>query len=113
LTNVLPVFRAPMSAILVIDRDPAIRLAARRVLERAGFSVSAAADEGGAPDSEPDLIIADLAVASLAHLRRKYPAARVLALSADGCPMAGVAACLPRPFTASQLLAAVRRCLAR
>jgi DNA-binding response OmpR family regulator len=101
-----------MNAILVIDRDPAIRLASRHVLERAGFSVSTAADEGGAPDGEPDLVIADLAVASLVQLRRKYPVARVLALSADGYPMAGVVACLVRPFTASQLLAAVRRCLA-
>jgi len=101
-----------MSAILVIDRDPATRLVARRVLERAGYSVSAAAEDGGTPDSNPDLVIADLVVASLAQLRKSHPVARVLALSAIGHPTAGVAAYLAKPFTASQLLAAVRRCLA-
>jgi DNA-binding response OmpR family regulator len=101
-----------MSAILVIDRDPKIGLTARQVLESAGFSVSIAADDRGAADNEPALVIADLAVMSLARLRRKHPMARVLALSADGPPAAGVAAHLTKPFTASQLLAAVRRCLA-
>jgi hypothetical protein len=50
---------------------------------------------------------------SLALLRRVHPAARVLSLSADGDPIEGIAGFLGKPFTPSQLLAAVRRCLAR
>jgi CheY-like chemotaxis protein len=102
-----------MSVILVIDRDAHTRLTARRVLERAGFTVSTAADDVEQIPAAPDLVVADLAVASLASLRSRYPAARVLALSSDGGPaQPGVAASLGKPFTPSQLLAAVRRCLA-
>jgi len=81
-----------------------VRLAARRALEPAGFAVSEAADEAAATPSCPDLVIADFAATSLAGIRRRHPAARVLATGEDG---------LRKPFTASQLLTAVRQCLAR
>ena len=95
---------AAMVTIHVIDRDPRVRLAARRALEIAGFMVSEAADAAGVGPPRPALILADLAAASLKAIRQRHPAAPVLALnSADG---------VATPFTPSQLLAAVRRCLA-
>jgi DNA-binding response OmpR family regulator len=96
-----------MKSALVIDRDAETRLVARRVLERAGFAVSIAADDRCLAAGHFDLVIADLAAVSLAGLRRQYRGARVLALSNEG--RAG----LSKPFTPSQLHAAVRLCLAR
>jgi DNA-binding response OmpR family regulator len=96
-----------MKLALVIDRDAETRLVARRVLERAGFAVSTAAEDCCLAAGHFDLVIADLAAVSLAGLRRRNPKARVLALSNEG--RAG----LSKPFTPSQLLAAVRLCLAR
>jgi DNA-binding response OmpR family regulator len=104
---------ARITVVLVIDGDAGIRLAARRILERAGFDVSTAADDGAVTAAQPDLIIADPASASLARLRRQHSAARVLALSDEPSPRSGTTAILTKPFTPSQLLAAVRLCLAR
>lgn len=98
---------ARIKSVLVIDRDAETRLAARRVLERAGFAVSTAAEEGRLAAGHFDLVIADLAAASVAGLRRQYPQARILAISSKGD------ADLAKPFTPSQLLAAARLCLAR
>lgn len=95
-----------MIAIYVIDPDPAVRLAARRILEPAGFAVGEAAAvpaAAGAADPVPGLVITRQALAESAA--RAYPAARIL-------PIGGTAG-LEAPFTASRLLAAVRRCLAR
>jgi DNA-binding response OmpR family regulator len=92
-----------MVTIHIIDRDPAVRLAARRALEPAGFAVSDAADAAEATPLCPDLVVADLATTRAAGIRRRHPAARVLATGEGG---------LRKPFTASELLAAVRRCLA-
>ena len=85
-----------MVTIHVIDRDPAVRLAARQALEPAGFAVSEAADEAGATFPVPDLVIADFTATSLAGIRRRHPGARVLTIGEDG---------IAKPFTASQLLA--------
>jgi DNA-binding response OmpR family regulator len=105
-----------MTLVLVIDPDPQLRLAARRVLERAGFTVATAASDSDATialgAAVPDLVIADLAVASLASVRRRHPNARVLALTSDGDHEDEVPN-LTKPFTPSQLLAAARRCLTR
>lgn len=93
----------PMLTIHIIDRDPATRLTVRYTLERAGFAVTDADDSTPAP-SVPDLVLADPAATSIAVIRRRYPAARVLAMGEDG---------LRKPFTDSELLAAVRRRLAQ
>ena len=93
-----------MVTIHIIDRDPAMRLAARRALEPAGYVVSEAADDAEPMTSCPDLVVADISATSLAAIRRRHPGARVLATGEDG---------LAKPFTASELLAAVRRRLAR
>jgi DNA-binding response OmpR family regulator len=96
-----------MISVLVIDRDAETRLVARRVLEAAGFAVSIAVDDSRLPAGQIDLVIADLAEVSTATLMRRYPQTRVLALSSE--ERSG----LVKPFTPSQLLAAVRRRLAR
>ena len=83
------------------------------MLERAGYAVATAPDDSTIAPVPPALIIADLsAIAGLATLYGWYPAARFLALS-DAEPATEAQQCLVKPFTASQLLAAVRRCLAR
>jgi CheY-like chemotaxis protein len=105
-----------MNSILVIDSDADTWLAARRVLEAAGFAVSIVSSDIEALGVQPALIIANRAAAGFAALRRQYPAMRILALSEEGLP-AGIRpqldGVLTKPFTASQLLTAVRRCLAR
>jgi DNA-binding response OmpR family regulator len=93
-----------MTSVLVIDRDAETRLVACRVLKHAGLAVSAAAEDGA---GHFDLVIADLKAISLAELHRRYPRVRVLVLANEG--RAG----LVKPFTPSQLLTAVRLCLAR
>src|SRR5579872_5021044 len=93
-----------MVTIHIIDRDPTTRLTARRALEAAGFAVSDAEDAANEISSRPELVIADLTVTSAAGLRRRHPAARVLATGSDR---------LRKPFTPGQLLAAVRLCLAQ
>jgi DNA-binding response OmpR family regulator len=104
-----------MNAILVIDRDAETHLAARRALEAAGYAVSAEPGHGAAAP-RPALVLADPAAASLATLRRRYPEARILILSSDNAASVratrNAPATLRKPFTASELLAAVRRCLA-
>jgi ActR/RegA family two-component response regulator len=99
-----PATVAPMVAILIIHHDAAVRLAARRALEPAGFSVSEAADVEEAMPALLELVVADLAGTSEAGIRRRHAAARVLAIGEYGVAI---------PFTASQLLAAVRRRLAQ
>jgi DNA-binding response OmpR family regulator len=96
-----------MTSVLVIDRDAETRLIARRVLERAGFAVSTAASDGYLPRGVFNLAVADLTEVSLGYLQRRYPQVRVLAISSEG------EADLAKPFTPSQLLTAVRLCLAR
>lgn len=96
-----------MTSVLVIDRDFATRLVARRVLEHAGFIVSTAAGDGYLPRGSFDLVVADLTEVSLGYLQRRYPRVRVLAVSSEG------KADLIKPFTPSQLLAATRLRLAR
>jgi len=96
----------------VIDGDAATRLVARRVLEKAGFTVTEAANGALPAPGCPDLIVVDLQLASLATLRRRHPAAKLLALvgAPGAAPLTGR---LGKPFTPSQLLAAVRLCLAQ
>src|SRR5260370_20665557 len=71
-----------MMDIEVIDADPAVRLVARRVLERAGVTVIAAADRGSAlarlASLKVDLVICDIGEdrnggPPLRHLRTSHP----------------------------------------
>lgn len=111
MTDGRPVTR-PLAAVrrrsvLIVDRDAETRLAAQRVLEQAGFAISTATHEGARVTGHFDLVIADLAAASVTGLRRRHQQAQILTLSSDGT--GGLA----KPFTPSQLLSAVRLCLAR
>src|SRR5438874_10949423 len=63
-----------MITVFVIDRDPAVRLAARRALEPAGFTVIAVAD-------------AEAALARLAVLRADLVVCDIDALAPDGGPV--------------------------
>jgi DNA-binding response OmpR family regulator len=115
-----------MITILVIDADPAVRLTARRVLERAGFTVIAAADRRSAlarlASLKADLVICDIGEKrnggpSLRELGGSDPGMRMLVLSRKDLSSAGAAVgtsdILGKPFTESELLMAVRRSLAR
>ena len=115
-----------MITILVIDADPTVRLIARRVLERAGCTVIAAADRRSAlarlASLKVDLLICDIGEdqnggPSLRDLGSSDPGMRMLVLSrkdlsspAEG---AGTSDVLGKPFTESELLTAVRRSLVR
>jgi len=115
-----------MITVLVIDADPAMRLAARRVLEPAGITLIAVAD-------------VSTAIARLAVVRADLVICDVDALAPDGTPAINVIAeidpsmqilelfpkprdtagslpyirnALGKPFTASELLTKVRRALA-
>ena len=95
----------------VIEGNAATRLFVRWTLQRAGFTVTEAATDQHVLAASPDLLIVDPAIASLATLRRHHPAAKILVIVDARDP--AELDCLVRPFTPSQLLAAVRRCLSR
>jgi CheY-like chemotaxis protein len=114
-----------MITVFVIDRDPAVRLAARRVLEPAGFTVIAVADAEAALARlavlRADLVVCDIdalapdggpVISAIADLD---PSAQILTLfpkyrdTAGMLPYVGNA--LGKPFTESELLTKVRRAL--
>ena len=116
-----------MITALVIDGDPAVRLTAKRVLERAGFAVFAAADMSAAlrplGSLKMDLVICEIDMLgagvadAIVELDRNDPAARILALldkdrEIQATPP-GTVAMLKKPFTESELLNAARLSLAR
>jgi CheY-like chemotaxis protein len=115
-----------MITILVIDADPMVRLITRRVLERAGCTVIAAADRRSAlarlASLKVDLLVCDIGDdqnggPSLRDLGSSDPGMRMLVLSRKdlSSPTADADAgdVLGKPFTESELLRAVRRSLAR
>ena len=102
-----PPAAARQRSVLIIDSDAETLLTARRVLECAGFTVSTAISDGYLPRGDFALVVANLAEVSLANLQRRYPLVRVLNVSSHEV------ADLTKPFTPSQLLSAVRLCLAR
>ncbi|HTZ35340.1 MAG TPA: hypothetical protein VMB84_04905 [Stellaceae bacterium] len=95
-----------MTGVLVIA-DAATQFAVRRMLAGSGFTVLTEPGADARETPAPALILADLsgnaAAPALTAIRRRYPAARLLAIPRD----------LGMPFTPSQLLAAVRLHLAR
>jgi len=113
-----------MITVFVIDRDPAVRLTARRVLESAGFTVIAVADAAAAlarlAGLRADLVVCDIdalapdgrpVISTIADLD---PAAQILTLFPkyrDTAGMLHVGNALGKPFTESELLTKVRRAL--
>jgi CheY-like chemotaxis protein/nitrogen-specific signal transduction histidine kinase len=114
--------------LLIVDDDPALRAAIRRILESKGFRVLEAADgnEAGELASHHegpiDLVLCDLVMPGLGgreaaeRVRTAKPQARVVFTSGyplehsstnDGEPVEFVA----KPFTPDELVSAVKKCL--
>ncbi|WGD52855.1 response regulator [Bradyrhizobium sp. CB1650] len=124
-----------MANILIVDDDPAVQIAIRLILERAGHRVTAATDghmglalfEGG----RFDLLFLDIfmpgmdGLETMRHIRVQQPAAPIIVISGrsvtpdayaepDFLKMAtklGAVASLKKPFRPEALLAAVDGCL--
>lgn len=120
--------RAParMVTVLVIEADPAVRLAIKNVLDTAGLTVIAVADVPTALERltvlRADLVICDIdasapdgtpAISAIADID---PTAPVLTLVPKRRDNAGSLSCagnaLEKPFTPSELLTKARRALA-
>ena len=106
--------------ILVVETDDLIRELLARWLGEAGYAVHACAAGDPAPEGGVRLVIADVAnprrAGSLVTSLRAYQAAiliisarfrRGLGASAAAARQLGVESVLPKPFTRSELLAAV------
>lgn len=115
--------------VLVIDDEPVVRDAARRVLEANGLRV-ATADDAASGLAHPGLaacrlVLCDLmlpdrsGIEVLNEVARRRPALPVLVITgyatadhASEARQAGAAGFLAKPFAASELMAAVRAALA-
>ena len=111
------------NTVLIIDADPAVRLAATRVLERAGFTLIAVADTSAAlawlAVVSADLVICDLealaptGTSAIDAITDIDPSVQILTLftkqsdTARTIPHVGNA--VGKPFTPSELLTKVRR----
>jgi len=115
--------------VLIADDEPAVRTAARRVLERAGLTVCVAGDGREAiavfteRQAEIQVVLLDMTMPHLRGdevyraLRRLRPDVRVVLTSGFSDPQAGDigpgAVFLPKPWTPQELLAAVFAALDR
>ena len=127
--------KAVSPRLLVIDDDDLVRAALTDMLQTAGFEVVTASNGRlglEMLDSTPvDAIITDIlmpeqeGLETIREARRRFPDVRILAISGGGTGAGGVETqllrfaesfgadqTLPKPFTASQLVAAVRALLA-
>lgn len=130
-----------MANILVVDDEVEVGEVVRRVLERAGYTVTVTNNATAALDAAarepPDVVITDVimpkvhGVQLIMTLRERYPSTRVIAISGGGSfgPLAykpdaisthaylaaareaGAEVILTKPFDLTDLLAAVRRLL--
>lgn len=120
-----------MATILVIDDDDMVRTLLIRTLTRGGHQAVGAADgaEGVryVQDNPVDLVITDIfmpqqeGLATIMQIRRGCPGSRIIAISGGGAresldvlPVAealGAARSLRKPFTPSEVLAAVQEVL--
>ncbi len=111
------------ASVLLVEDDPHVRTVTATVLRRAGYRVVASATPGQAlliAEQRPalDLLLADLVLPRLdgtalaERVRATHPTLRVLFMSGHGPRNTQGAPYLPKPFTADDLLHAVRRALA-
>jgi PAS domain S-box-containing protein len=122
--------RAGSETVLVVDDQPSVLNVVRHILERAGYRVVTATDaESAVAAAHADadsiaLVLTDVVLPGVdgrevaRRVRDVLPAARVLFMSGyveEGAAMAALSdprtAFLPKPFTTSQLRAAVRALL--
>jgi len=83
-----------MSRILIIDDEPSVRRALRRILEKSGHEIEEASDGAAGvvacATSEPDLIITDIimpkmnGIDAVTAIRQAHPNVRILAISGGG-----------------------------
>ena len=120
-----------MASILVIDDDQSIREVLRKVLERAGHTVSEAADGKAALRSfagDPtDVVITDIympemdGIEFLIRVREAFPEARIIAMSGggfldqesvlDAASKLGAVGVLEKPFSPEECLEVVQTAL--
>jgi two-component system, chemotaxis family, chemotaxis protein CheY len=114
-----------MLTVVVIDADPAVRLAVKNVLEPAGFTIITVADAADALERLPvinaDLVICDIDAAApdgtpaIRAIPKIDPTAQILALMPKqrdiAVPLPSISKVLEKPFTASELLREIRRAL--
>jgi CheY-like chemotaxis protein len=120
-----------MIRILVVDDDDSVQGFCRFVLEDAGYSVTVTPDGRSALAafrvSPFDLVLTDIhmpdkdGIETMLELRREYPLVQVIVMSGGGsypkmkpvlfksASLLGAALTLDKPFTADQLLEAVRQ----
>jgi CheY-like chemotaxis protein len=128
-----------MALILVVDDEPEVGEAIRRVLEQAGFTVAVAnsVSEGlqMTQAQQPDIVVTDMimprtnGIELIKTLRSQFPRVRIIAISGGGsfglqsykpdaikthaylaaAREAGAEEILTKPFDMNDLLAAVRR----
>jgi two-component system, cell cycle sensor histidine kinase and response regulator CckA len=118
-------------SVLLVDDEPSVRAAARRILERAGLRVRAAENgrralEVWTAEGPFDLVVLDMAMPVMGgkefffRLRRLAPEARVLVVSgfagdseAADALAAGALGFVEKPYTPTALTRAVRAALTR
>jgi len=118
--------RVEMSAILVVEDEPAVQLLLSTILEDAGYRVVTAASGQEAlrvlDHHTIDLILVDIFMPGMdgleliSHLRRTSPYCKIIAMSGgtdewnylDVASQLGAKTTLQKPFTGQELLRAVR-----
>lgn len=130
LSSALPLRGGPVSSVLVVDDEGAVRRFAVRVLEREGYSVLEARDGAEALDliqqgQVVDVVVSDIVMPRLngvelmQALSTNEPGIPVILMSgyAPGAlaelGIAAPCAILAKPFPAERLLEEVRRCTRR
>lgn len=120
-----------MASILIIDDDPQILHALRRVLEKEGHAVVEAADGKAAlrrfAGDPTDVVISDIympemdGIEFLIRVREAFPEARIIAMSGGGfldqesvlaaASKLGAVGVLEKPFSPEECLEAVQKAL--
>ncbi len=115
-----------MARILLVEMDPLERVAVMHLLETSGHEVVNHSSRGngngsGLPGGPFDVIVANICpphedgLRNLLMLHRRFPAAKVIAVSGDECAGAvlavgraiGAVRTLQKPFSFSQLMATI------
>jgi two-component system, chemotaxis family, chemotaxis protein CheY len=106
-----------MHQILVVDDEPDVRDAIKRILERAGYSVRVTSDGSGVLEElravPAEVVIADIimpktnGVEAIQAIRTEFPDAKIIAISGGG--NFAISGYQPAAITTSAYLMAARR----